>query len=238
MKRIALALAISIPILPIQLAEARSVQDDYQEAWAGRLARYQAEADTGKSAVEAANAKLGTLAENDPATSQTVTALFDGVEQWGFAVGRKTALGELQKFMATKPSSQRAELWMQDQSDMIRQFADKTGADAKAIGAMKIGEGGVTVESAFIAYREFRYRLGATRGLLSELELVDKNIASFFQAKSEQDERRRAKRAAFFGAIGEALQENERNNAAMLGGSSPWMATCSQWGNRTECRGN
>ena len=221
---VAAALALSAP-QPKALA--KSVQQEFSQAWTDRGARYEQEQlRLNKQIDDAWKSLEGATQASSPdvksRTDQFIVALQDGA----YMHGRAALLSAFKEHMAKKPSAAATDLWVQERVDTLRMQADALD---------KRGEQLKTDTSA----GTFKGRLRALAdsaefmGTVAEMQLVDQNLATYFKAKSAQDEQRRRARAAFFGALAGSF------GSTPAPPPTPWIATCqtTAFGNSTTCRG-
>lgn len=209
---------------PVELA-AKPIQQEFSQAWTDRAARY---GDQQKALNQRVEISLKALHEASEAKSPEVKAKTDqflaALQDGAYMHGRISLLKVFQSHMAKKPSAAATELWIQEQTDSLRVQAEALDKLGERLGADNSNEGMKAKMSALAASAEFM-------GTLAELSLIDQNLSTYFKAKSAQDEGRRRARAAFFGAMAAAFQNNR---------DSSWSATCvnSPLGFSTTCAGN
>lgn len=209
---------------PIEVT-AKPVQQEFAQAWTDRAARYDEQQKALNQRVEASLQELHEASQaKSPGAKQKTDQFLAALQDGAYMHGRIGLLKELQAHMARKPSAAATELWVQEQTDALRMQADALDKLGERLGADESSEGVKAKMSALASSAEFF-------GRLAELSLVDQNLNTFFKAKTARDESRRRARAAFFGALATAFQNNS---------GSTWTATCvnSPLGFSTTCTGN
>ena len=227
MRRLVLLLAVALAFaLAEGVASAKSVQQEFSQAWTERGERYEAEQlRLNARADEAWKALDEAMKSNTPdvkdRTGQFITALQDGAYNYG----RAMLLDAFKEHLAKKPSAAATELWMQERVDALRTQAealDRAGerlANDDSPGAFKAKFSALATSAKFF-------------GTVAELKLLDENLGSYFKAKSVQDDGRRRARAAFFGALAGAARAYDTQP------SFPRTTTCQSSGNAVTCTGN
>ena len=146
--RMWLVVATALSLTPCPQAVAKSVQHEFTEAWNQRLARYSQEFETARSALPAAMAAFLTAdGSNAPDAQAKFNALMAASDDLGYRAGRAQMSQSLLKFMDSKPSAERGDLWLQEQVDILGQSGKKARADLDRVKAMKVGENGATADS-------------------------------------------------------------------------------------------
>lgn len=229
MRRMILILAAALALsAPTSEVSAKSVQQEFTQAWAERGDRYEQEQLRLNTRIEEAWKMLdGATQANAPdvkdKTGQFIGALQDGA----YMHGRATLLHTFKGHMAKKPSAAATELWVQERVDSLRMQAealDKRGE--------QLNSG--TSPGAFKAKLTALANSAEFLGTVAELKLLDENLGTYFKAKSAQDDARRRARAAFFGALAGSVRSYSSQ-------SSPTRTTTchsAQFGTTITCTGN
>lgn len=213
-------------------AVAKSIREEFTEAWTIRQERYAAEMDSAKEELKSNMQAFQTeKATDQEAAKMRIMGVFEKTRQMGYNAGRADVLVRLIAFIKSKPSSARAEMWFQEETDHAQQEAVKADERLTAARSAKIGEGGITPQQAFSEAGQAIFLLGTVQGTADELALVNSNLASFFQAKSAEDQRRRQAWANALGALGNSLQNSARQNES-------FMMSCNTVGQFTNCMGH
>lgn len=224
-----LAAFAAMAFLTAPAVEAKSVSKEFQEAWADREHRYAARADEAKAQLPIAMASLNS-ADNDAASTK---ARLDQLLKVTFGLGYNSARAQVvtdtKAFIDKKPSAERAQLWLQDQADQLRERARSADEKAAVLKTQKLGQNGATTQSMLKNIGMAVFEAATVKGLADELGLIDQNLAIYYPAKNAEDQRRRQARAAVLGAIGQAMQTSANQG---------WMATCTRAGPTTTCMGN
>lgn len=214
---------------PSQELAARSVHSEFVEAWQERLKRYELSSDNaGEKLKSRAQEFFNSEGVDDSILQTRLAAVFDATDEVGVLSGRSQLSSDLIALMKKKPSAERAELWIQEQVHRLTEEDKSIKTEFDALSKMKVGENGVTSESLFKANGMAIFKLGALRGQIEELALLNDNLASYYQAKNQQDADRRQKWKAILGSIGNSLQQQSNYNRSR-------MINCTTVGNSTNC---
>jgi hypothetical protein len=226
-----LVVATALSLTPCPQAVAKSVQHEFTEAWNQRLARYSQEFETARSALPAAMAAFLTADEsNAPDLQAKFNALMAASDDLGYRAGRAQMSQSLLKFMDSKPSAERGDLWLQEQVDILGQSGKKARADLDRVKAMKVGENGATADSLLNSLGMAVFFGGAVRGQAEELSLINENLRTYYRVKSQQDAKRRAIWSDALRNIAQSFQDQSRANTG-------WTAHCTTFGGTTNCSG-
>jgi len=216
---------------PTTIAAAKSVHSEFMTAWTERYTRYDQEYKASQSALKVAGDQFWTAAAaNAPDLRSKLDALYAASDDLGYRAGRAEMNQTLLQFIDKKPSAERAELWLQDQMDKLRQAQAATKGQFERAAAMKVGENGATSQTIISSTGTAIFTGGTIRGQVAELALINDNLATYYQAKTQQDAERRARWRAALGAMGQSLQAQAQANRG-------WMAHCTTVGNSTNCMG-
>jgi hypothetical protein len=209
------------------------VYKDFWKAWAERDARHVAEhAQLDKAAREATENLMVSLKESSPEMPAKMERMFTAIDAAWFIDGRVWMLRDLRIHMEKKPSAAKTELWLQERIDSLR--AEERAVKAKWAEVDGMREKGASDLLVYLQESVLAVSMAATlRGKVEELNLLDQNLASYFRAKGQEDMERRQARARIFGAMGAALSAYSRPQP-----DTSWTATCTTFGNRTNCHGN
>lgn len=235
---ISLAALLALNVAQPSIAVAKSVSQEFSEAWAERQGRYASEVQASQDATKAAVESLlkADLSNQEDFTAR-LTAFYVSSKNLGLNAGRLETLRKTRDFMAGKPTMIRTQLWLQEQVDRLRSDAVRSEAKMSEARSLKAGENGLTGLDVIKKSGEAFFVSGLMQGQAEELRSVDQNLATYFRAKGEQDARRRAGRAAALQALGQAFQNsaNAYQNSTVNQG---WSATCTRMGSFTHCSGN
>lgn len=222
-------LAALVTAMPMQPLLARSVHTEFVEAWQERLKRYELSSEkAGEQLKSRAQDFFGSSDTDETVLQAKLAAVFDATDEVGVLAGRSQLSSDLITLMKKKPSAERAEFWIQEQVHRLTDEDKSLKTEFDALSRMKIGENGVTSQSLFKANGMAVFKLGTLRGQIEELALVNDNLASYYQAKNQQDADRRQKWKAILGSIGNSLQQQSTYNRSR-------MINCTTVGNSTNC---
>lgn len=225
--------AAIVVMSPTGTATAKSVHSEFMEAWSQRHDRYDGEFKTAQAGLKSASEQLwAAAAANAPDLRAKLDALFSATDDLGYRAGRADMNQTLLQFIEKKPSAERAELWLQDQMDKMRQAQAAAKEAFDRASAIKIGENGETEQSKLTSMGKAIFAGGTLRGQTAELTLINDNLATYYQAKTQQDAERRARWRAALGAFGQSMQAQAQAQA-----NRNWMAHCTTVGNSTNCMG-
>jgi hypothetical protein len=227
--RILCALALSLVVVPASVATAKSVSKEFQEAWADREQRYAARSKEAEAQLPAALAELNSSANDPVTTKDRLDRLLRVTFDLGYNSARGQVVGDTKAFVEKKPSAERAQLWLQDQADQLRERARSADEKAAVVKNRTPGGDGDTTQSRLKNLGMAVFEAATVKGMADELTLIDQNLAIYYPAKNVEDQRRRQARAAALGAIGQAMQASA---------SQDWMATCMRAGQTMSCMGN
>lgn len=224
-----LAAFAAMAFLTAPAVEAKSVSKEFQEAWADREHRYAARADEAKAQLPIAMASLNS-ADNDAASTKArLDKLLKVTFDLGYNSARAQVVTDTKAFIDKKPSAERAQLWLQDQADQLRERAQSADEKAAVLKTQKLGQNGATTQSMLKNIGMAIFEAATVKGLADELGLIDQNLAIYYPAKNAEDQRRRQARAAALGAIGQAMQASANQG---------WAATCTRADQTMSCMGN
>lgn len=227
--------AAAVMMSPAGTSAAKSVHSEYMEAWGERHDRYDGEFKTAEAGLKTAGEQFwAAAAANAPDLRARLDALFAATDDLGYRAGRAEMNQSLLQFIANKPSAQRADLWLQDQMDKMRQAQAAAKGQFDQASAIKIGENGETPQSKLTSMGKAIFAGGALRGQTAELTLINDNLATYYQAKTQQDAERRARWRAALGAFGQSMQAQAQAQAQA---NRSWTAHCTTVGNSTNCMG-
>ncbi len=153
--------------------------------------------------------------------------LKDAMHRASYIYGRYWVLSELREHMDDKPSAVSSELWMQEKVSEVQ--SDARLADNHWTQLANLPD------EASLTERLSKFEaavVGGARvqGVVDELTLIDQNLASYYQGRSEE----RANRSRIFAAIGSALMQSSRQATI-----APSVRTrCSTYGGVTNCTSN
>lgn len=217
-------------------AHAKSVTKDFAEAWEHRRERYQKEQ---KAADEAVVQSVTALAEARNAggdLNAPINAVFQRAIVAGEKSGKVVALQRLEHFMREKPSSVRAQLWLEEQVAQVQDVMAIAQAEFQTAKELEFAPDGSNFGNVVAAGMTAINRVAFANGAAAELASIDSNLSLYYQAKGQQDAQRRAKRAAILQALSQTAQ-NYQNSL-----NSGWSATCrtNTFGmtTTTQCSGN
>ncbi|MEZ5748712.1 MAG: hypothetical protein R3D83_02130 [Caenibius sp.] len=226
------AVLLTVAFAVIPSAEAKSVRKEFTEAWVARQDRYAGDVERATNELkDALNPKTPEPDLDEDAAKVRISAILEKTRQMGYSAGRADVLFRLLALMKEKPSSARAEMWFQEEADHVKQESAKADDRLNAAKAIKIGEGGVTPQEAFTEAGQAMFWLGTVQGTVDELALVNTNLASFYEAKSVEDQRRRQAWANALSSIGNSLQNSAQQNQG-------FMMNCTTTGPFTNCMGH
>lgn len=229
--KLLLLCALALQPLGVTPAQAENVRSEFVKAWTEREGQYANQAEAANAHQQAAIQTLAEVSQpNAPDAEPKLKAVLDAASGYGFLNGRRAAIGGFRAFFASKPSQARTEMWMQEQVNYLQGLSRKADSDFNAVRALKPAE---TPDYLMTVLKAIAMN-GLVRGATEETQLIDQNLAVFFQAKTADDARRRQARAAFFGALGASLQQS-----AQLPAFQPTRnVRCTTFGNTTNCSGN
>jgi hypothetical protein len=167
---------------------------------------------------------------NAPDVQAKFNALTAASDDLGYRAGRAQMSQSLLKFMDSKPSAERGELWLQEQINTLGQSAKKARADLDRVNAMKIGDNGTSADSLLNDFGMAIFFGGAVRGQAEELSLINENLRAYYRVKNQQDAERRAVWSDALRNIGQSFQDQSRANTG-------WTALCTTFGRTTNCPG-
>lgn len=223
---------LAITILASTPVEAKSVRKEFTEAWIARQERYVSEVESAKNEIkEAVNPPNPEPVVDADTARARLSAILEKTRQMGYSAGRADVLARLLNLMKDKPSSARAEMWFQEETDHVKQESSKADDRLEAARTSKVGEGGITPQQAFSEAGMAMFWLGTVQGTTDELALVNTNLASFYEAKSIEDQRRRQAWANALSSIGNSLQNSAKQNQS-------FMMNCTTNGPFTNCMGH
>jgi len=227
--KILCALALSLVVVPVSGATAKSVSKEFQEAWTEREQRYAARYREAEDQLPAALAALNDP-NADPATTKdrldrALRTTFD----LGYNSARTQVVTETKAFVEKKPSAERAQLWLQEQADQLRERARSADEKAAVVKNQTPENDSASLQARLKNLGMAVFEAATVKGMADELTLIDQNLAIYYPAKNAEDQRRRQARAAVLGAIGQAMQASANQG---------WMATCTRAGPTTTCMGN
>jgi hypothetical protein len=172
---------------------------------------------------------------NSPEVAAKVREMWAAIQAVGYNEGRGTALFDLRTLMEKHPSPGRIDVWMQEQVERVQSAGREAAAEIDTLHRATIGQNGVTTIQ-FLSQAETAYSAGArAAGTADELKLIQENLASYYQEQGQEQAVREARRRAFaqsLEAIGQAFRD------AVPPPSTPWQATCTQFGKTTHCNGD
>jgi hypothetical protein len=240
MKAIRLIMAGLLLTISAQFAPAvaaKSVSKEFGEAWAERSARYGTEVSKAEASLKYA---IDQLFKTDPNNQGQLTAslraVFGATQILGYNSGRVQVIKDVQALMMSKPSAVRAQMWLQDHIQSTQQLADNASNSLTQAQALNVGENGLKFGDVLKARANAIGNAYYAKGVTDELRSVDQNLSLFYQAKGEEDDRRRAKRAAVLAALGQSMQNMATASQAQQ--NRNWTATCTRMGMMTTCSGN
>jgi len=206
-------LAIAIIVAPLNVpgsAQAASVHREFSQIWEGRLAAYNNQWESAdKQAREIWTKFFAALPSNPPTMGADLTVALDASYSTAMLVGRRYMLDQLQKYMKKKPSAAAAEAWSQGVADEMRTDNNTVEAKDQAYKALQIG-GTVTVIDKLVAFEEVVTMRGSMAGRVAELQLIEQNLGSYYQAWTQEQKARREARANFLRAFGAALMAQQQ----------------------------
>ena len=229
MKRLVIAILAFVGCLGVaHVAQSKSVQDEFAQAWSARADRYTAQQADLDKLVEATLSALKVSNESNAPdvgarTNQFLAALNDG----SYLHGRSAVLAAFRTHIKGKPSAAVTELWIQERFDELKNQATSLDATGDRLRNDNSPEGIKAKMTALANSAEFM-------GNVAEMKLLDENLGTYFKAKSAQDDARRRARAAFFGALAGSARSYGSQS------SPPRTTTChsQSFGNTITCTGN
>lgn len=235
-KSFAATLAISISVATLSFAveplAAESTHKEFSEAWEARETRYSEQFDAANSmAKEKSNEYFQAIIAKKEDVSAETKAMMDAIEASSYLYARGRTLMFLREHMKSKPSAAKTELWMQEMLDLLQGSAKEADRRWAEFNAMKPGD---DLRAYFAALEVALIQSGQTKGEMDELTLIDQNLASYYEARSVEQAKRRTARAAFLSAIGASLQQS--SSQAVF---APTVRTrCTTFGGVTNCTSN
>lgn len=234
MKGLLLAAALLVATAPAAL-QAKSVAKEFQEAWASRSARYEQQAQDARTKLEAGKQLIKTGSSEQQVRGAIGDAL-NGTYEYGYYKGRGLALASVQELIKSKPSSVKANLWMQDQIDQLQERARAATQNMEQARSIALNPGNTDPETGVAAMGSAMFESGSVKGVADELALMNQNLSLYFPAKSVEERQKRAAWAGVFQSIGQIGQNMTAQSQAMM--NRNWSATCSTTGGFTRCSGN
>lgn len=217
-------IALSLAVSPVQ-AVAKSVYKEFAELLLERDNRYveeaRAAADRNNAAVDAFK---DTVAKQGPDGGEKLIAVLDAAQAYGYANGRGETLRDFRMHMEKKPSLQRTDFWLQEKLDAVKLASAQVQKNEQAIKEMQ----GAKAEPVKVlnAMEQNRRAMGEAMGQIDELMLINRNSATYYQAKNEETQRR----MAAWQAISQSLQAAAANK--------PKFTNCTTNGPFTNCMTN
>ena len=227
--RILCVLALLLSTLPVGTSLAKSVSKEFQEAWAEREQRYAARMEEARTQLPIAMAALNSPGNDESSTKARLDHLLKVTFELGYNSARAQVLSDTQAFIYRKPSPARAQLWLQEQAEKLRERAQSAESKAETVKNQKLGLDGATTQTMLRNMGLAVFETATVKGMADEIGLIDQNLTLYYPAKDAEDQRRRQSRAAILGAIGKSMQETANQG---------WMATCTRAGPTTTCMGN
>lgn len=232
MRRILLTTVFLASMAVSPPASASSVQKDFAALWVAREARYEAEQVSLDGEVQEAATRPA-----EPLTAEEgehhYERMLKALDAAAYMRGRRDVVKALIVHMQSKPAPELTEAWLQERADEVRRDRDGLNSRYKAL----TDKGRVPADGNKNYFEEtFRIATmaGLVRGRAAELALTYQNLGSFYEAKGEQDERRRRARAAFFGALAGSARSYDSQS------TPPRTTTCrsQSFGTAVTCTGN
>jgi hypothetical protein len=139
---------------------------------------------------------------------------------------------EFRKFMATKPSAARTELWIQEKSAELQRDETSLEVQRQSIEAFPAETPEVDI---VLATQSWVVAHGKLQGRVGEILLIDANLRSYFTARGEEKARSRSALAAILGGMATGLQQQ---NGFAPAPPLPLTTRCNTYFSGTVCTTN
>lgn len=227
---LAVVLASAVPAV----AEAKSAQKEFSQAWEDRDQRYVTSTQSALSASQSAWEAFASNTDPDQ-TFPKLKAAFDATYQARYHEGRQHFLRDFRIHMSSKPSRQLTDLWMQERIEQIRLSSEGAQRQFATLSQIKFTDTD-KVKTYISGSEQAIIESGHAHGAIDELKLLNQNLAVYYQAKDAEEVRNSQRRAAIADALGAGL--TNMSNQYYAASQRNWSARCTTYGNTTNCSGN
>jgi hypothetical protein len=158
------------------------VSKEFPEAWTDREQRYAARYREAEGQLPAALAALNDP-NADPATTKdrldrALRTTFD----LGYNSARTQVVTETKAFVEKKPSAERAQLWLQEQADQLRERARSADEKAAIVKNQTSQDDSTTLQARLKNLGMAVFEAATVKGMADELTLIDQNLAIYYPA--------------------------------------------------------
>lgn len=199
MKYAACLVAIAVCAAP---ANAENITKEFERAWSERAIRYDqqyADAEIQKNKAEADLANF--QADSGKDANAPVATLVKAAEAFAYTGGRRAAIKDFRAFFANKPSGARTNIWFQEASDTLTRMKSQANDKFEALRNHPFDKDYFPLYLQTIAFAQ------TLSGASDEMKLIAENVDTYFAEKNERDRASRGRWAAFFGGIGNSMQQ-------------------------------
>lgn len=202
-------------------ALAKNLHSEFSSAWAERQGRYETGVEPARAKQEAAI--KGFAEATEPAEVERLAdEMLATSSQYGYVLGQLETIDGFNKFIARKPSPERAEIFMQER---IAELQRKQQTQANDFEMFKRNKPSNRAE-LFKSLMLHAMLSGALKGETDETLMIDQNLSSYFRAKGSADAKRREARLRLLGAIAAAGQTQQQTMRSV---------TCNKMGSHVTC---